>query len=302
MPQNKYYDYKGDRSINLDSDGCNLDQWGNLYGQYQFARHPKGFLIFLPPEKLDASDEYAGSDPYNVEQNINGEFQQRRIELTVDLVRKAISVHRNTPEILDLGCGQGHITEKIRQALNGAKITGLDYSLSAIEYAHDHFSKIDFAVGDAYESPYAKSFFDVIICNNLWEHVPDPLFLLGKIKQILKPGGALILSTPSRYRTGNLMRVLRGKPVVFMSQHHVTEYTVGQIKEQLRYGGFEVKNVLSRPISARSLKVNIARWVFSKLISMVDSHHQLEATVFYLAQKPADTAEQGAVLDENSIV
>jgi hypothetical protein len=74
-----------------------------------------------------------------------------------------------------------------------------------------------------------------------------------------------------------------------MSQHHVTEYTVGQIKEQLAYGGFQVKKVVSRPISAGSLKANIARMVFSKLISMVGSHHQLEETVFYLAQETTDT-------------
>lgn len=135
------------------------------------------------------------------------------------------------------------------------------------------------------------------MCNNLWEHVPDPLLLLSKIKRIVKLGGHLIISTPSRYRTDNLVRILRGKPVNFMSQHHVTEYTVGQVKEQLRYGGFEVKSVLSRPISAGSMKANVARWVCSKLISMVGSHHQLEATVFYLAQETTDAAEQGDVLD-----
>jgi len=161
----------------------------------------------------------------------------------------------------------------------------LDHSVSAIEYAHEHFPGIDFAVGDAYESPYAKGFFDVIVCNNLWEHVPDPLFLLSRIKRTLKPGGHLIISTPSRYRIDNLVRILRGKPVALISRHHVTEYTVGQIKEQLAYGGFEVKRVLSSPISAGSLKLDAARMFFAMLISMVGSHHQLEATVFYLAQE-----------------
>jgi 2-polyprenyl-3-methyl-5-hydroxy-6-metoxy-1,4-benzoquinol methylase len=249
---------------------------------------------------LKVSDEYADSDPYTVEQNINSEFHTRRIELTVELVREAVSLRQNTPQILDLGCGQGHFTEKIRQALIGAKVTGLDYSVSAIEYAHEHFPEIDFEVGDAYESPYARSFFDVVVCNNLWEHVPDPLFLLSRIKRTVKPGGYLIISTPSRYRIGNLVRILRGKPVALISRHHVTEYTVGQVKEQLAYGGFEVKRVLSRPISAGSLKANVARMVFSKFISMVGSHHQLEATVFYLAQEAASTAEQGAALDGDS--
>lgn len=158
----------------------------------------------------------------------------------------------------DLWCGQGHITEMIRKALKGAEITGLDYSVSAIAYANEHFPDIDFADGDVYEVPYVHGFFDVVVCNNLWEQVPDPLFPLCRIKRTVKPGGYIIILTPSRYRIGNLVGVLRGKPVVFMSDHHVTEYTVGQVKEQLVYGGFEVKRVFSRPISTGSLKDKIA--------------------------------------------
>lgn len=291
MLESKYYDYTNNRSLNLESDGCDLADWNQLYGDYRFARHPKGFRIFLPPDKLVISDEYAQSDPYTVEENIKSEFHIRRIDLTVTLIREAVSLIQGTPQILDLGCGQGHLTEKIRQSLNGAQITGLDYSVSAIEYAHEHFPQIDFAVGDAYDSPYSPMFFDVVVCNNLWEHVPDPLFLLSRIKKIIKLGGYLVLSTPSRYRVSNLVRILRGNSVAFMSRHHVTEYTVGQVKEQLAYGGFKVRRILSRPISAGSLKANATRWVLSKLISMVGSHHQLEATVFYLAQEATSTTE-----------
>lgn len=300
MHSEKYYDYQNDKSLDMDSDGCDLAQWDSLYGHYRFARSSKGFPIFLPPDKLNANDEYVDSDPYTVEQNIDSEFHKRRIEITVDLIREAALLRQNTQQVLDLGCGQGHITDKIRQALNDVEVTALDYSVSAIEYAHEHFPKIDFAVGDAYDPPYKKGFFDVVVCNNLWEHVPDPLFLLKQIRRIVKPGGHIIISTPSRYRIRNLVRIVSGSSVSFMSHHHVTEYTVGQVKEQLRYGGFVVKTVLSRPISTGGLKVNVARWFFSKLISMVGSHHQLEATVFYLAQETTGTAEQGVAPDGNS--
>lgn len=291
MLEHKYYDDVNNRLLDLELDGCDLESWGQLHGRCRFARHPEGFLVFLPPDKLDICDEYAVSDPYEVEQNIDGEFHGRRIELTVALVREAVSAKKDKLQILDLGCGQGHISDKIRQALKGAEVTGLDYSLSSIEYAHGHFPEVEFAVGDAYNSPFAPGFFDVVVCNNLWEHVSDPLFLLSKIRQITKPGGHLVISTPSRYRVANLLRILRGRPVSFMSGHHVTEYTVGQVKEQLTYGGFEVKRVASRPIAMRRLKTRVARSLLSGLISLVGSHHQLEATVFYLAQKNPESSE-----------
>ncbi len=300
MSESKYFDYKNNRPHNIESGGCDWADRNQLFGECQFAKHPKGFKVFLPPERLADSDEYSESDPYTVAQNIEHEFHMRRIELTIDLVLEAVSLKQGTPQILDLGCGQGHITEKLRQALIGAKITGLDYSVSAIEYAHEHFPLIDFSVGDAYDSPYTSGFFDIVVCNNLWEHVPDPLFLLKRIKRTIKPGGYLIISTPSRYRVGNLVRIFSGKPVIFMSEHHVTEYTVGQVKEQLAHGGFEVRRTLSKPLSTGSLKGKVARWVFSNLVSIVGSHHNLEGTVFYMAQESTRNTEEGAALDRDS--
>jgi 2-polyprenyl-3-methyl-5-hydroxy-6-metoxy-1,4-benzoquinol methylase len=292
MQDTKYYTHKHDRPLNLELDGCPLAEWDQLYGKALFATHPKGFRVFLSPDRIAASDEYADSDPYTVEQDIDSAFHRRRKDLTVDLVREAVSSVQRTPRLLDLGCGQGHITEAIRQALHSADVTGLDYSISAIDYAHAHFPEIDFAVGDAYESPYAQGFFDVVVCNNLWEHVPDPLLLLSRIKRILRPGGHIVLSTPSRYRVANLVRILRGKSVMLMSPHHVTEYTVGQVVEQLAYGGFQVRRILSRPISGGTLKAEVVRRLLAMWMALVGSHHQLEATVFYLAQETTGSAEQ----------
>ncbi|MDD1779379.1 MAG: hypothetical protein LUQ65_14530, partial [Candidatus Helarchaeota archaeon] len=62
----KYYDHKNDRPLNQELDGCALAEWEQLYGKALFARHPKGFNIFLSPDKIAASDEYSASDPYTV--------------------------------------------------------------------------------------------------------------------------------------------------------------------------------------------------------------------------------------------
>lgn len=283
MTTNKYFDHQHNRQIFVDSDGCDLCDWDRLWGSCQFARHVSGFKIFLAPDRLLVADEYATSDPYSVENNIERPFHRNRISLTIELVREAVSLLSYNPEILDLGCGQGHITEMIRRALPESRLTGLDYSSSAIKYAHEHFPEIDFSVGDIHDAPYAPMFFDVVVCNNVWEHVADPLLLLRKIKRIIKPGGHLVISTPSRYRTQNLVRALRGKPVVLMSRYHVTEYTVGQVGEQLAHEGFSVKKALSRP-SGESMKERVVRMVLSKLILVTGSHHQLGSTVFYLAQ------------------
>ena len=285
MKSQKYYDHNRSQLIDLDRDGCNLSNWHESYGKARFARHPKGFLIFLSPDELEACDEYSASDPYTVETNLDSEFHKRRIECTLELIKDAIQTTQGMPKILDLGCGQGHITDRIHEAYPGAEISALDYSVSAIEYAVDHFAKIAFDVANVYKLPYASSYFDIVVCNNLWEHVPDPLSILQGISRIINPRGFLIISTPSRYRLENLIRVMRGKPVTFISNHHVTEYSVGQVIEQCKYGGFMVTRVFSKPIKISSTKARVAHRLLSWALTLTGSHHQLEATVFYLAQR-----------------
>ena len=76
-----------------------------------------------------------------------------------------------------------------------------------------------------------------------------------------------------------------GKPVVFMSQLHVTEYTVGQVHEQLSYGGFEVTNTTSEKLKVPGVLPKILYTLISTAIGLTKSKHSLEPTVFYLARK-----------------
>jgi 2-polyprenyl-3-methyl-5-hydroxy-6-metoxy-1,4-benzoquinol methylase len=209
------------------------------------------------------------------------------------LIDLAIAEGGRNVRILDLGCGQGHITSKIQENFQSAEISGLDYSISAIEYAVALFPQIDFAVGNAYDPPYSEGYFDIVVCNNLWEHVPDPLFLLKEIRRIIRSGGFLIISTPSRYRLENIVRVMRGKSVRFMSPLHVTEYSVGQIIEQLEFGKFEVIRIDSEPVitkntTIKSLIINgVILPIIRVSLKITGSHHCLESTVFALAERSA---------------
>ena len=291
---NKYYDGARHRFLS-ETDGCKYEDWKDKSDDFSFAIHPKGFKIFLSPSQLKKSDEYSEDDPYTVEQNIDSEFHKRRIDSTIYLLNLALDESIPNPKILDVGCGEGHITAEIQKNFLRAEISGFDHSISAISYAVDKFPGIDFCVTDAHNPPYCDNYFDVVVCNNLWEHIPDPLLLLNDVRRILKDKGYLILSTPSRYRLSNILNVLRGKPTVLISTHHVTEYSVGQVIEQLKWGGFEVKKIYSKPIpnQLKGIKSIIASKLilpFMKIyLRIINSHHSLESTVFFLAEKRRQT-------------
>jgi len=290
MRENQYYDWSGCKLLS-ERNGCKFEDWPEKHADFPFALHPKDFPIFLYPDELIEVDEYSEGDPYTVEKEFQNEFHKRRVACTLHLIELSVRDKLGGLKLLDLGCGEGHITGKILEALPNAKICGLDYSLSAITYATSHFPTIDFCVADAYRPPYRKDYFDIVVCNNLWEHVPAPISLLSRINRIIKPRGHLIISTPSRYRLVNLVKVLLGKGVSLMTANHVTEYSVGQVIEQLRFGKFTVEKVYSKPIKEKPktakefIICKTVSPILSAYLRMVKSHHNLEATVFFLARK-----------------
>lgn len=73
-------------------------------------------------------------------------------------------------------------------------------------------------------------------------------------------------------------------------QQLITEYSVGQVKEQLTYGGFQLEKILSKPIARGSFLADLKRNILHKFISLMGSHHELESTVFYLARNTAGDA------------
>lgn len=131
------------------------------YEMVQSGKTANGCPIFLEPSEMAANDKYRDADPYTVRQNLQGEFHQRQIRCTVALVALARSKLPPALWILDLGCGEGHITQAIYEASSGASVCGLDYSVSCINYASQHFPNISFAGGNAYRTPYASDYFDM---------------------------------------------------------------------------------------------------------------------------------------------
>jgi len=280
----RYRDPRTGAPVDPATDAHPLSEWIRETPKSGLAIHPDGFHIFLTPEEIVALDEYSGSDPYSVEDNLAGGFHRMRIETTVHLVQRAANQSPEPVRVLDVGSGEGHITECLRALPHVAEVVGLDGSVTAISSGKKRYPNLDLLVGDAYNIPFVDQYFDIVVLNNIWEHVPDPLRLLAEIKRICREGGHVVVSTPSRYRTINLARALYGRDVTFISNRHITEYTVGQVKEQLRYGGFDVEEVVSRPVDLGSFKANVVRNVFRIAAKAVGSHHSIDPTVFYLAR------------------
>jgi 2-polyprenyl-3-methyl-5-hydroxy-6-metoxy-1,4-benzoquinol methylase len=280
---------------------------GKYSNEFSYKIHPNGFKVYSPPHTInqattaaspetdiDITDEYAENDPYAFD--MDSVFHQTRIESTMRLIGSVFD-NNDTFKLLDTGCGKGYITNQIHKIFPKSEISAMDYSVSAIDYAFNNFSGIDFVVADAYNLPYTTGYFDVVVCNNIWEHVPDPLHMLKAIKRVLRQDGHLIISTPSRYRLGNILRILTRKPVRFVSKMHVTEYSVSQVTEQLKFGGFETikiyseKNYKPKNSIERFLVYGIIKLVLKLVLKYFKSPYSLESTCYFLAINSKQTGK-----------
>ncbi|MEM3546195.1 MAG: class I SAM-dependent methyltransferase [Candidatus Bathyarchaeia archaeon] len=59
-------------------------------------------------------------------------------------------------------------------------------------------TEVNFLVADGLHLPFRSSVFDVVICNDLIEHVPEPRHLIDEITRVMKGQGLLYLSAPNR--------------------------------------------------------------------------------------------------------
>jgi putative 4-mercaptohistidine N1-methyltranferase len=69
-----------------------------------------------------------------------------------------------------------------------------EFSASAPEVVERH--RVDFQVGDATDLPQNLGDFDVVLAANLICRLPEPMRFLGRLPELVKSGGVLLLATP----------------------------------------------------------------------------------------------------------
>lgn len=101
-------------------------------------------------------------------------------------------------QLLDLGCGDGRLAP-FWQSVTGAETYALELSPMAVEKAQRLFPSVIYTQGDATNTPYENQVFDIIVCQEVLEHIEQQALLINEAARILKPGGQLILTTPNKF-------------------------------------------------------------------------------------------------------
>lgn len=102
--------------------------------------------------------------------------------------------------LVDVGCGGGLLSEPMARL--GAEVTGLDAGAEAVEVARRHAAEaglaIDYRCRTVEDLAATGAQFDVVLALEIVEHVADVPGFLAALAAILKPGGAIVMSTLNR--------------------------------------------------------------------------------------------------------
>ena len=98
--------------------------------------------------------------------------------------------------VLDIGCYNGYLMEKILEKGSEYDVYGVDASKESIRLCTLKNLKV-FETDAENKLPFEDDFFDVITGLEVIEHIVDTDSFLNEIKRVLKRDGILILATPN---------------------------------------------------------------------------------------------------------
>jgi len=119
---------------------------------------------------------------------------------THDFIVGLARTHGPPPcRLLDFGCGAGEVVARALEA--GFDAWGVDsFSDVWVQYAEraGTLGERIRLVADGTALPFADGWFDVVVSNQVMEHVAEPSFVVAELARVLRAGGILIAIFPTR--------------------------------------------------------------------------------------------------------
>jgi 2-polyprenyl-3-methyl-5-hydroxy-6-metoxy-1,4-benzoquinol methylase len=126
--------------------------------------------------------------------------------------------------VLDVGCGTGLMCKLAVEA--GAKhVTGIDFSPTAIAAAKAirKHSNLEFKTAHLFAQ---KGHYDIVMALGTLEHIDEPLKALRRMKNLLAPGGTIVITSPNwtnpRGYILQTMRFLFAAPITLADLHYLS--------------------------------------------------------------------------------
>jgi SAM-dependent methyltransferase len=151
--------------------------------------------LTVTAERSDSEAKYRSRNP--VVRRLTERFLRRVVDLVAtDRPRR----------VLEVGCGEGMVISRIVGRYPGLHVDGLELDAGALAQARIRCPAIPLIRGDACALPLRSRSYDLVVCLEVLEHLPDPDRALAELRRVTRR--ACLLSVPHEpfFRLGNLLR------------------------------------------------------------------------------------------------
>ena len=178
--------------------------WSVVYSRYRRAGQAQTDheWALLGSATEDAFKRHYNERVPTVEEELElwGGYHRHRHELRYDLVSGAAAARLPIGgSLLDVGCGAAMVADRLLD--RDARYVGADFGGHHIAFAARKLNgaptrlKRTLARSDAERLPFDHSSFDVVVMTEVIEHLLRPDRAVWEVARVLRPGGALVLTT-----------------------------------------------------------------------------------------------------------
>lgn len=144
--------------------------------------------------------------------------------------------------VLEVGCGEGAFVQLLSQP---CETWGIELEPDRGARAATVMHKVLVGPYDAVQHELPLRYFDLVICNDVIEHLPDPEAFLTSIRARMTPGGHIVASIPNMRHWEVLAQLLVRKDWHYvqdgiMDRTHMKFFTEKSIERLFRETGFAV--------------------------------------------------------------
>lgn len=207
------------------------------YRSVGLARCTDCGLLFHSHTPADARDEY-----------VNGAYVARHVDY-VEEERAAMHIAERRADwllrftrpgtLLELGSGRGFFLDAARR--RRFESLGVEPSPDLAERARDEFA-VEVKQGFLDQVDLSDRRFDSVCMFHVFEHVEDPVELLGQVAERLSANGLLVLEVPN-IASAMARRRAEGWGAVQPGNLHITQFTPVTLRRVVQSAGFEVAGI-----------------------------------------------------------
>jgi 2-polyprenyl-3-methyl-5-hydroxy-6-metoxy-1,4-benzoquinol methylase len=156
-------------------------------------------------------------------------------------------------QALEVGFGSGVYLPTLAEHFE--KVVGSDVESTYFDHSRSlalSYPNVSLVNDDITCTKLPRSSFDVVLCTEVVEHIPDSAVALANMHDLLKPGGTLVLSTPQPYcplevaakiaflpGIINMVRLIYQEPII--ETGHINLMSSQKVIGQLERAGFTIR-------------------------------------------------------------